>query len=119
MLHRNNLELREIRIGYNHLQKLVRGRLQSNHEVENEGESHDRDKRYWYVDEGESSGFDERMIHGSLGMFHYDGALIEERRDFGQGGDGRPKQGTERRVKQTRSVGSRVRIHLQEKNTSA
>jgi hypothetical protein len=118
-LHRNNLELRKIRIGYNHLQKLVRGRLQSNHEVENEGESHDRDKRYWYVDEGESSGFDERMIHGSLGMFHHDGTLIEQRRDFGQGGDGRPKQGTKRRIKQTRSVGSRVRIHLQENNTSA
>lgn len=58
------------------------------------------------------------MIHGSLGMFHYDGTLTEERWDFGQGRDGRPKQGTKRRIKQTRSAG-RVRIHIQENNTSA
>jgi hypothetical protein len=57
--------------------------LQSNHEVEYEGERHDCDEGYWYVDEGESSGFDEWMIHGSLGMFHYDGTLIEECWDFG------------------------------------
>ena len=118
MLNRNNRETREMRIGYNRLQELARGRLQSNHEVEDEGESHDRDKCYWYVDEGESSGFDEWMIHGSLGMFHYDGTLIEERWDFGQGRDCRPKQGTERRIKQTRTAG-KIRIHIQEKNTSA
>jgi hypothetical protein len=92
--------------------------LQSNHEVEDGGENYDRDKRYWDVDEGESSGFDEWMIHGSLGMFHYDGTLTEERWDFGQGRDGRPKQGTKRRIKQTRSAGT-ARIHIQENNTSA
>jgi hypothetical protein len=108
VLHRKKREIREIRIGYNHLQKLARGRLESNHEVEDEGENHDRDKCYWYVDEGESSGFDEWMIHGSLGMFHYDGTLIEERWDFGQGSDGRPKQGTKRRIKQTRSAGTYI-----------
>ena len=78
-------------MGCNHVQKLARGRLQSNHEVDDEGKAHNRDKCYWYVNEGESSGFDEWMVHGSLGMFHYDGTLIEERWDFGQGGDGRPK----------------------------
>ena len=118
VLHRNNRETREIRIGCIRLQKLFRGSLQSNHEVEDDGENHDRDKRYWDVDEGESSGFDEWMIHGSLGMFHYDGTLIEERWDFGQGRDGRPKQGTKRRIKQMRSA-CRVRIHIQENNTSA
>jgi len=92
--------------------------LQSNHEVKDEGESHDRDKCYWYVDKGESSGFDEWMIHGSLGMFHYDRTLTEERWDFGQGRDRRPKQSTKMRIKQTRSAG-KVRIHIQENNTSA
>jgi hypothetical protein len=118
MLHRNNRETRDIRIGYIRLQNLARRRLQSNHEVEDGGEGHDRDKCYWYVDEGQSSGFDEWMIHGSLGMFHYDGTLIEERWDFGQGRDGRPKQGTKRRIRQTHTAG-RVRIHIQENNTSA
>jgi hypothetical protein len=116
MLHRNNRETRKKRIGYIRLQKLVCGRLQSNHEVEDDGEKHDREEYYWYVDEGKSSGFDEWMVHGSLGMFHYDGTLIEERWDFGQGRDGRPKQGTKKRIKQTRSAGRCV--HIQEKNTS-
>ena len=91
VLNRNKRETRELTIAYNHIQKLARGRLQSNHEVEDDGESHDREKCYWYVDEGESSGLDERMIHGGLGMFHYNGTLIEERWDFGQGRNGRPK----------------------------
>jgi hypothetical protein len=92
--------------------------LESNHEVDDEREAHDGDKCYWYVNEGKSSGFNEWMIHRSLCMFHYDGTLIEERWNFGQGGDGRPKQSTERRIKQTRSAGT-VRIHIQEENTSA
>ena len=92
--------------------------LESNHEVDDEGEAHDGDKCYWYVNEGESSGFNEWMIHRSLGMFHYDGTLIEERWNFGQGGDGRPKQSTERRINQTRDAGT-VHIHIQEENTSA
>ena len=107
-----------MRIGYIRLQKLARRRLQSNHEVEDGRENYDRDKCDWYVDEGESSGFDEWMIHGSLGMFHYDGTLTEERWDFGQRRDGRPKQGTKRRIRQTRSA-HKVRIHIQENNTSA
>jgi hypothetical protein len=92
--------------------------LESNHEVDDEGEGHDGDKCYWYVDEGESSGFNEWMIHRSLGMFHYYGTLIEERWNFRQGRDGRPKQSTERQIKQTRSTGME-HIHIQEKNTSA
>lgn len=118
VLHRSNRETRETGIEYNHLQKLACGILQSNHEVEDDGEQYDRDKCYWYVDEGESSGFDEWVIHGSLGMFYYDGTLIEQRRNFGQGRDGRPEQGTKMRIQQTGSTG-RVHIHIQEKNTSA
>jgi len=108
-LNRNNRETKK-RIGYDHLQKLVRGRLQSNHEVEDDGEDHYCDKCYRYVDEGESSCFDKWMIHGSFGMFHNDGTLTEERWDFGQGRDGRPKQGTERRIKQKRSA-DRISTH--------
>lgn len=92
--------------------------LESNHEVDDEREAHDGDKCYWYVNEGESSCFNEWMIHRSLGMFHYDGTLTEERWDFGQRRDGRPKQGTKRRIRQTRSA-RKVRIHIQENNTSA
>ena len=91
MCYRDDRETQDIKIGNNHLQELARGRLQSNHEVEYEGERHDRDKCYWYVDEGESSSFDEWMIHGGLGMFHYDGTLIEQSWDFGQRRDSRPK----------------------------
>jgi hypothetical protein len=97
---------------------LARGTLQSNHKVEDAGEYHDRDECYWYVDEGESSGFDEWVIHGGLGMFYDDSTLTEQRWDFGQRRDGRPKQGAERRIKQIRNADG-VRIHIQENNTSA
>jgi len=87
--------------------------LEPNQEVEDNGETRDRDKRYWYVDDRKSGCFDEWMIHGRFSMFHYDGSLIEEGGDFGQGRNSRPKQRTERLIKQTgntgRSTDSRTR----------
>jgi hypothetical protein len=66
-----------------HVQKLICGRLQSNHKVNYEGKDHDREECYRHIDKRESSRFNKWVVHGRFGMFHHNGPLREERRDFG------------------------------------
>jgi hypothetical protein len=68
------------RNGYS--QKLARSSLQTNHEVENEGEYHDCDKGDWNVNDRKSRSFDKRVVHGGLSMLYHDGALCEEGRNL-------------------------------------
>lgn len=95
--------------------------MQSNHEVDDEGKDHDREERYWHIHDCESGRFDEWMVHGGFGMFHHNGSLREESRDFGHGGQCSPKQGTGEADILDEQYGRRCGIYvdIQENNTSA
>ena len=71
---------------------MASGFLETDEEVEDDGEEDKRHECHGNIDECERGGLDERVVHGGLVVFENDRALGEEGGDFGHGREGREEE---------------------------